>query len=114
MAGSLKNKKFVRYIVLIVCFFLSGLGFAVAAVEADIKGGSNADHEQLAQRFRPYYKFSKEKFGAPEINRPCSWEWLVGHSELYKANKLIHSSVELQAKPSIILEQNGDVRVSQR
>ena len=40
----------------------------------------------LAQRFRPYLKFSIDG-GSDEQIRPCPWEWLVQRSELYRVPK---------------------------
>ena len=74
-----------------------------------------SDAEQLAQRFRPYYKFSVENGSTQEPCRPCSWEWFVSHSRLFRGDKLIATTDQLLKNPRLILSvPDGNILTSQR
>jgi hypothetical protein len=60
------------------------------------------DAEQLAQRFRPYYKFSMEG-NSQEPCRPCSWQWFAAHSDLFLGQNRIATFDQLRKDPSLIL-----------
>jgi hypothetical protein len=61
------------------------------------------DAEQLAQRFRPYYKFSLGNGGAQEPCRPCSWQWFAAHSDLFHGNIRIATTQQLRDDPRLLL-----------
>jgi hypothetical protein len=69
--------------------------------------GSPADGEVLAQRFRPYYKFSSDPGHGGEKVRPVSWEWFVSHSEFSQGGKTILTQAQLAADPTQILRAIG-------
>jgi hypothetical protein len=101
---------------------LSILGLALFAM---IQNSHSAlpDAEELAQRFRPYYKFSLESDNSPEPCRPCSWEWFATHSKLVKPKPptapspfggqnsplfdLIATTAQLAGNPGLILSAPG-------
>src|SRR5205814_205552 len=60
------------------------LGFAIsfAAVPCGFAQTDAKDLMVLAQRFRPYLKFSRDN-DQNEPHAPCSWQWLVQHSDLW-------------------------------
>lgn len=65
------------------------------------QAGTN-DAAQLALRFRPYYKFSTS-WRRQEPCRPCSWQWLAGHSDLFRGQTRIATAAQLRADPGLIL-----------
>jgi hypothetical protein len=81
-----------RYVVL----GMAALGILPSA-RAEVR-----DAEQLAQRFRPYYKFSLGNGGAQEPCRPCSWQWFVAHSDLFHGNTRIATSQQLRDDPRLL------------
>lgn len=69
--------------------------------------------EQLAERFRPYYKFSIEDGSEP--CRPCSWQWFVAHSELFYGDTRLASSAELATNYNKLLTYpDADVRTASK
>jgi hypothetical protein len=90
----------------------ASLVLVLLATEGPSRAQPN-DHAALAQRFRPYYKFSTETLFGQERTRPCSWEWFVAHSELRLGSQLYLTNSQLQQDPRRILQQNNsDVRRS--
>lgn len=65
--------------------------------------GDVPDAEQLAQRFRPYYKFSVDEGNSQEPCRPCSWEWFAAHSKLMQGDIQLLSKVQLAKDPKLFL-----------
>src|SRR5262249_51725505 len=83
----------------------------VALDAAQPAQAQSSDHNALAQRFRPYYKFSTETLFGQERTRPCAWEWFAAHSELRLGSQLYLTNSQLQQDPKRILQQNNsDVR----
>lgn len=67
------------------------------------------DAAQLAQRFRPYEKFSVEG-NVQEPCRPCSWQWFAAHSDLFCGQVRLATSGQLRNDPSLILsEPEGNI-----
>lgn len=96
----------------------AGLALSTALITLPAQA-EPADHAALAQRFRPYYRFSNEggALAIQEKARPASWEWFVRHSELRDGSRLILSNDALKENPASILSQNNgtastDVRSS--
>src|SRR4051794_35159653 len=76
-------------------------------------GAGMADAEQLAQRFRPYYKFTLEDGGKPEPCRPCSWQWFATHSSVFRGKTQIVASAQLRSNPGLLLAQpDADIRTA--
>lgn len=65
-----------------------------------------ADHEALAQRFRPYFKFSGDPGHGGEKVRPVSWQWFVSNSQLSLHGKTVLTQAQLAANPAQILGQS--------
>src|SRR5262249_41368399 len=78
----------------------SGLALALAA--PTIRGTAAETHAELVQRFRPYYKFSIDQGDEP--CHPCSWQWFVDHSELWRG------SVKLQTPTNLLELADADIR----
>jgi hypothetical protein len=71
------------------------------------------DDGALAQRFRPYYKFSLVK-KAEEPCRPCSWQWFAAHSRLMRGDQLLIPREKLAGDPARILTApDADLRTTQ-
>jgi hypothetical protein len=70
------------------------------------------DHQALAQRFRPYYRFSSDPHHGGEKVRPCSWQWFVANSELWHGSTRIHTEAELAANTGLILQVTAKHDVS--
>jgi hypothetical protein len=84
----------------------------VAIAVARIAGSARAevqDAEQLAQRFRPYYKFSVHG-NSQEPCRPCLWQWFATHSDLFRGNTRIATADQLRNDPSLIISvRDGNI-----
>jgi hypothetical protein len=65
------------------------------------------DYNALAQRFRPYMRFSTDQ--GDEVERPCSWQWFYGHANLIKGSTTYASSATLAQHPEEALRW-ADVR----
>jgi hypothetical protein len=61
------------------------------------------DAEPLAERFRPYYKFSLDSGRVEEPCRPCSWQWFAAHSDLFHGSNLLATAKQLQDAPRLLL-----------
>ncbi len=70
------------------------------------------DHEALAQRFRPYYKFSSDPGHGGEKVRPVAWEWFASRSELSQDGQKIWGAADLAKDPTEILRVIGPKGVS--
>ncbi|HXR46407.1 MAG TPA: hypothetical protein VN784_03115 [Candidatus Limnocylindrales bacterium] len=90
---------------LVSCLFVA---VAVARI-ADSARAEVQDAEQLAQRFRPYYKFSVHG-NSQEPCHPCSWQWFAAHSDLFRGKTRIATADQLRNEPRLILSvQDGNI-----
>ena len=71
-----------------------------------------SDHPALAQRFRPYYKFSSDPGHGGEKVRPVAWEWFVSRSDLSQGGEKIYAAADLAKDPTLILRVIGPKGVS--
>ena len=79
--------------------------FLAAAAIAGMATGAPLqpqDAQQLAQRFRPYDKFSVEG-SDQEPCHPCSWQWFAAHSDLFAGQKRLATAEQLRNNPGLIL-----------
>jgi hypothetical protein len=90
------------------------LAIAIAAVGfASFAQAEVPDAEQLAQRFRPYYKFTVDK--GREAYRPCSWQWFLAHADLYRGKTRLASSTDLSGDYTKLLRYaDADIRTTRR
>ena len=65
------------------------------------------DGEQLADRFRPYYKFSIDR--GQEPCRPCSWQWFIAHADLYRGKNRLATSAQLSTT-NLLTFPEADIR----
>jgi hypothetical protein len=71
------------------------------------------DGETLAERFRPYYKFSVDRGREP--CRPCSWQWFAAHGELYHGAQRLATASQLASDPSNLLSfADADIRTTRQ
>jgi hypothetical protein len=72
--------------------------------------GANAQptDNELAQRFRPYLKFSLR--GALEDARPVSWQWLYTHSRFRRKDAVLAPAGSSVATMAQLALDNADVR----
>jgi len=69
------------------------------------------DGESLANRFRPYYKFSVDRGREP--CRPCSWQWFAAHAELYRDQKRLATGADFATNPAKLLSfPDADIRTT--
>ena len=89
------------------CKILSlALGWILIAAASAAKTPPDAD--ALAQRFRPYMKFSFDK-NSQEPIPPAPWPWYFAASELIRDNQVLLDSRQLLEHPERVLEF-ADVR----
>jgi hypothetical protein len=71
------------------------------------------DHQILAQRFRPYYKYSVEPLHGQEQVRPISWQSFVHNSELWLDGKRLLAHDQMQGNGTQILGLVNSVSAGQ-
>lgn len=72
---------------------------------------AQSSYEKLAQRFRPYLKFSNED-GQSDPCRPCSWQWFWQSSQLEGQECVIVQRGQLSGNPARVLDF-ADIRKNQ-
>jgi hypothetical protein len=86
-----------------VSTFKQHLAAVLVLVLAGAAHAGVKDAAVLAQRFRPYYKFSVGHWWAEEPCRPCSWQWFAAHGDLWRGQTRLATADQLRTDPGRIV-----------